>query len=97
MSDCIDREAVVDEVNDWYAECCGEFDEAEDYIDLLLDYVNGIPAADVAPIIRAKWVLRSGTVSRYECSNCQFDGPEYVKFYEHCPHCGARMDEEGSQ
>lgn len=56
------------------------------------------PAADVAPVVHATWVLTSdfGPSEFYHCSRC---GREEVRFgkssiyqqYPYC-HCGAKMD-----
>lgn len=59
----------------------------------LIDVLNGIPAADVAPVVHAKWITRSdkGIVSMthpYMCSRCW--RVEMDK--EPCCNCGAKMD-----
>lgn len=63
-------------------------------------YVEGLPAADVAPVRHGKWVH-----SRYENCSEQFEmvkcsccGREayamafYVRDGNYCPNCGAKMD-----
>ena len=67
--------------------------------------LNNFPAADVAPVIHAKWLYDSGS-GRYFCSACQeyalsfkkdtlYGGELYeVCMTEHCPECGAKMDLE---
>lgn len=63
-------------------------------------FVEGIPAADVAPVRHGKWVH-----SRYENCSEQFEmvkcsccGREayamafYVRDGNYCPNCGAKMD-----
>lgn len=71
-----------------------EQDERTEY------YINEIPAADVAPVVRGRWV--HGEYGPY-CSNC--DGypptrkrpghPGETEFYytKFCPNCGADMQE----
>lgn len=66
-------------------------------------FVEGIPAADVAPVRHGRWVsLRKGDwTSVYECSECKrketvgcdrSKADEQVKrLYPYC-HCGAKMD-----
>ena len=58
--------------------------------------INGIPIADVKPVVRGEWVWTETGDEDYEqfwvCSVCgEHD------FYEanYCPNCGARMDEHG--
>lgn len=67
---------------------CGEWIEA----------INGIPAADVAPVVRERWGtgrfnLETGNYEE-QCTHCQNFSKEYDKPY--CPNCGAKMDGGGS-
>ena len=61
-------------------------------------YIEILPAADVAPVMHATWVFTTdfGPSEFYHCSRC---GREEVRFgkssiYKQCPycHCGAKMD-----
>ena len=58
----------------------------------LLDVLNSIPAADVAPVVHGRWVCvnKIDPISGYRCSKCRrivgFDLTPY------CPNCGAKMD-----
>lgn len=64
------------------------------------DDIKSAPAADVAPVVRGRWVLiETGYAAKiYECSECKDD--DYWKHhfaggFEHfCPNCGARIDGE---
>ena len=64
--------------------------------------VRDFPAADVAPVVRGKWISRMfGT---HECSNCHndpshYDGATgYVEILsDHCPSCGAKMEREDEE
>ena len=55
--------------------------------------VNAIPAADVEPVVRARW--QDG-----KCTNCEcFGFPKYYGGNEYtirCPNCGAHMSVERS-
>ena len=56
------------------------------------------PAADVAPVIHAKWITAPHKSSRF-CSKCYHDEPykfadSNANIYNYCPHCGAKMDFE---
>ena len=53
------------------------------------------PAADVAPVIHARWENRPvNGVYDMICTNCGFCPG--IRFYssEYCPNCGARMEKE---
>lgn len=64
----------------------------------LMECIDAIPAADVAPVRHAYWESEPGKMSRF-CSGCWADEPykfadENAKVYDYCPHCGAKMDGE---
>lgn len=74
-------------------------------IESVLEYVQNLPAADVAPVVHGAWIDFYGDHKTAECSKCQqlfevtFDGPgkpeffaAFQDFYRYCPNCGARMD-----
>lgn len=63
-------------------------------------YIEALPAADVAPVVHARWIYEKETLatsSGYCCSACRQprwispDVPEAFKYY---PKCGAKMDGE---
>lgn len=103
MSDCISREAAIEELRK-AADCancnagagglCGFCD-----IENAARLINGIPAADVEPVRHGEWrlVRRMAACGEYECSVCGrietfgcFNKPENNPY---C-HCGAKMDLE---
>lgn len=54
------------------------------------------PAADVAPVVHARWVSVAGKRDRI-CSRCLRNEPyknadDDAEVFEFCPHCGAKMD-----
>lgn len=61
-------------------------------IESVLEYVENLPAADVAPVVHGRWDNLDGYKTRMVCSVCGWDVPEYGKFYSYCPNCGAKMD-----
>lgn len=84
MAEYIKREAVKRLVNNNFSG--------------LLAAIDSIPAADVAPVIRATWVFTTdfGPSELYHCSRCgreevRFGKSSIYKQYPYC-HCGAKMD-----
>lgn len=73
-------------------------------IESVLEYVQNLPAADVAPVVHGRWKLRRKgdwtsvfvcsvcgrreTIAESESYNSQLEMP---REYPYC-HCGARMD-----
>lgn len=55
-------------------------------IETVMEYVDGIPTADVAPVVHANWKKEEG---REICSNC---GKKGVTWWNYCPECGAYME-----
>lgn len=57
----------------------------------LIDLISKLPAADVAPVVRGRWV-------EYQippiicCSNCDWATGIEEKSFQYCPNCGAKMD-----
>ena len=66
-----------------------------------------IPAADVAPVVHGRWLNFYNDFSCAECDRCgtTFEVTDsesneglwnaFKLSYNHCPHCGAKMDGEG--
>lgn len=57
--------------------------------------INSIPAADVAPVRHAEWVVcGDGDNVPWMCSHCgKTTAHKYKVIYgKYCPHCGAKMD-----
>ena len=53
----------------------------------ILDWIDDIPAADVRPVVKARWNVGA---YGWECSNCTI---ESNNTYPICPYCGAMMEE----
>ena len=96
MAEYIDREAAVDAVTDIY------YDTPE--INLTAEKfeaaINGISAADVAPVRHGRWEDSTdewfGT-DVYTCSKCResyvlVEGTPKENLWHYCPNCGCRMD-----
>ena len=63
-------------------------------------YLEVIPAADVAPVIHGRWICIRKGYEEYECSVCHGMDSNCSDYYadhvvteqEYCPFCGAKMD-----
>ena len=64
--------------------------------DALEDAIDGIPAADVAPVVHGRWISDGdGYHWTYNCSICAWkDGYPFNERHNFCPNCGAKMDED---
>lgn len=65
-------------------------------IESVLEYAENLPAADVAPVIHARWEKRG---SSWYCTHCGIGyritcGNIPASRHKYCPNCGAKMDEE---
>ena len=71
--------------------CNHDYKEA---LKMLLDKIENIPAADVRPVVRGRWVkpTRVPDSMLSECSVCGFDTGAYT--FNFCPNCGTDMMEE---
>lgn len=54
----------------------------------LSERIKSIPAADVVPVVHARWVYNKGDNIPY-CSACMMPQDSECNY---CPSCGARMD-----
>ena len=88
MAEYIDRDALIDSICagcGWDGICTAKC------IDLRT--IRDFPAADVAPVVRGKWieVRKSPASITYACSNCEVESALGVEHY--CWNCGAKMEE----
>ena len=86
MANYISREAAIEAVKHAWAKGL----EPSQYIEIL-------PAADVAPVVHEKWLLdRWPRWPHRECSRCKIMIPRTKEvpdqYWQYCPNCGARMD-----
>lgn len=65
--------------------------------------IRSIPAADVAPVVHGKWMVKQiDSFRKFEitCSVCGWTGIDNYDSYDdpadynYCPNCGAKMDLE---
>ena len=104
MSDYISREAALAFQDELAVLLCkdvvtGDVMSATKDADLV-KYLLSIPAADVRPVVRGKWIgTHDGFYYSYSCSECGYEAlyKENTKDQvcsELCPNCGADMSEE---
>lgn len=87
MTEYIEREAAIDAVD------AGNLHRG--IVDALQSVIAEIPAADVKPVAKGKWInAYIQGVHHYRCTNCG----EYIEAiwtanfdYNFCPNCGADM------
>ena len=60
-------------------------------------YIEALPAADVAPVVHGRWEMRptgmvtdTGPEYKAYCTVCNEPNKQYQPPF--CPHCGAKMD-----
>lgn len=84
MADYIERKAVIDLITHRY-----------ENPEICTQEINSIPAADVAPVVHARWIEKSAPARKiyFECSHCgaQENKHTAIKGY-YCWRCGAKMD-----
>lgn len=97
MAEYIERAAAVTVCDKQYRECLRKSDFCGDTVawNICAD-IKAIPAADVAPVVRGRWVSVAGKRDRI-CSRCLRNEPyknadDDAEVFEFCPHCGAKMD-----
>lgn len=101
MSDYINREAFIADIEKRYCEPCEA--EGKDYnhvrrracwVDDMVCEIEGAPAADVAPVAYGEWRHSGG--DEWCCTNCgnvihtegSWERPEQ----KYCEECGAKMN-----
>jgi hypothetical protein len=98
-SDTISREAAKNalcqlcrDISNW--RMCERNDECN-----LICRIDGVPAADVRPVVRGKWIDRDDDYYGWNMWACSACGEEFVltegtpdmNDYHFCPNCGADM------
>lgn len=95
MSDYISREAVLGfelKVSNLSADAASALRVG---INAYFAYIRQLPAADVRPVVRGKWVQNEDcTVNTCDKCGYSFAHEGYVAFFNFCPNCGADMREE---
>lgn len=70
-------------------------------------YIDCAPNVDAEPVVHAHWesvpnkVLEHGEIeirgTAEWCSACKHADKDFKKWFEHCPNCGAIMDEHTAE
>ena len=91
MAEYIEREAAIKLFNFAVLDCLGM--EPTIRAGDIIKALESIPAADVRPVVRGKWVQGDmPTYGGYKCSVCGANTVQYKAYF--CPNCGADMREE---
>ncbi len=113
MAKYIELEAAIAIIEEKQKELCpvgrygrgyvyGSDREKYDAWDEIVDALENIPAADVAPVVHGRWIRPHWRNSNY-CCDCSECGGEAMHrdyqwnkngIYPICPNCGAKMDIE---
>ena len=97
MAEYIDRKALREAFDNADADIVEEYGDG--YCEWgfgrknILEVINSVPAADVAPVRYSRWkYFRKQNVA--VCTNCSFERDLDANFGNavSCPNCGARMD-----
>ena len=100
MDEYIEREALREAFENSDADVVEEYEDgACDWgfgRKNILEVINSVPAADVAPVRHGKWELSKNYVGYCSCSMCSdcYVEQEWVDrlHWRFCPSCGAMMD-----
>jgi len=93
MAECIEREAAIAEVEEWY-EMYPDSDAAREALSLAKRAIRKLPAADVRPVVKAHWI-KCNRGAGYKCSVCKARS-SYADVlhgnHKFCYKCGAMME-----
>lgn len=87
MAEYIEKQAVIDEVDEWY-DIYSDSDTAREALSLLRKAIKKISQEDVRPVVRGQWIDYDDDYGALCCSVCEQDAPEDTE-WPYCPHCGS--------
>ena len=89
MDDYISREAALKR----FEQLKDQTESLRDklYLDGVAAVIDTLPAADVAPVIHARWEDRLDGITPF-CTACGCAHNCLIRHPPYCPHCGAIMD-----
>ena len=93
MAEYIEKQAAIDEVDEWY-DLYPDSDTAREALSLLKKAIKKISPEDVRLVVRGRWIpdsLPGGGL--WVCSNCKFPSEAFAadRLYKFCPNCGVDM------
>ena len=98
MAEYISREDILDIASQYCTDDDGSCSKADVDLREMLDEIEALPAADVQPIRRGRWIY-VGSVRSWDeikCSACDpafsTEDRDLILNWDFCPNCGARMD-----
>ena len=96
MDDCIERKEALQDLLD---NATILTDRRLMKTDVVVAILEHIPAADMRPVVRARWIFDKGSYGerQYHCSECGEITKDTVMNNpraNYCPWCGATMKEE---
>lgn len=98
MTEYIDKQAVIDEIEEWY-DLYPDSDTTREALSLLKKAIKKISPEDVRPVVRGRWIPKNadGSWRVDACSACKKDTHylRHASAYDFCPNCGADMRGEG--
>lgn len=83
MTDCIYRDVLLKIIS--HKPSSPTTEREDRLINSFISVVKNCPAADVRPVVKARWNVGA---DGWECSNCTI---ESNNTYPICPYCGAEM------
>lgn len=98
MAEYIEREETIKHIQKTYCAGCNSYNGVRCRacgIGDAIDMIENAPAADVAPVVHAEWVVcGDGDNVPWMCSHCgKTTAHKYKVMYgKYCPNCGAKMD-----
>lgn len=101
----IEREELIKLLDNTEADWCKGWPRLREHLTATFQSKNGIPTADVKPIVRGRWYdedsfrlsQQAGGLHYapiYRCSVCNKTvADNYISEHKYCLHCGAEMEE----
>lgn len=95
MAEYVEREALkrLLVTEKFCATCPGLDEPGGGCAECVADYIESLPAADVAPVRRGHWIKRGYACgeAEFECSHCH-EIEWRANETDYCPNCGAKME-----
>lgn len=91
MAEYIERAVALHEIERREALMVGD---KRIFIGSMTPFIQGLPAADVAPVVHGYWEHKITSYGEIvsSCHNCKYPVSQFWELAKYCPSCGARMD-----